>query len=131
MLNFNLNMKEINTVLKGGSFIQTIDLKNRINFDKKSIPTEIIENTVKLNEKFEIELNISINCDNHWIKIFNDNYLKMIKLERITGPKIGSFLDKERIVFKTLKTGITKLIFVENSNLGPYKEIVYHIDIIN
>ncbi len=55
----------------------------------------------------------------------------MIKLERITGPKIGSFLDKERIVFKTLKTGITKLIFVENSNLGPYKEIVYYIDIIN
>lgn len=130
MLHFNLNMKEINTVLRGKIY-SSYRLKNRINFDKKSIPTEIIENTVKLNEKFEIELNISINCGNHWIKIFNDNYLKMIKLERITGPKIGSFLDKERIVFKTLKTGITKLIFVENSNLGPYKEIVYHINIIN
>ncbi|WP_169740886.1 hypothetical protein [Methanobacterium arcticum] len=55
----------------------------------------------------------------------------MIKLERITGPKIGYFLDKERIIFKTLKTGNTKLILVENSNLGPYKEIVYCIDIIN
>jgi hypothetical protein len=55
----------------------------------------------------------------------------MTKLERITGPKIGSFLDKERIIFKTLKTGKTKLIFVENSSLGPYKEIVYNIDIIN
>jgi hypothetical protein len=108
-----------------------MELKDRINFDKSNIPTEIIENTVKLNDKFEIELNISLNCDNHWIKIFNDNYLKMVKLERIIGPKIGSFLDKERIVIKALKNGKTKLILVENSNLGPCKEIIYNIDIIN
>jgi hypothetical protein len=124
-------MRRINTICNGGSFIQSIELKNRINFDKRDIPIEIIENTVKLNDKFEIELKISINCDNHWIKIFNDDYLKMIKLERIRNPKIGSFLDKEYIVFKALKTGKTKLILVENSSLGPYKEIVYHIDIIN
>ena len=86
---------------------------------------------MKLNENFEIELNVSINCGNHWIKIFNDNYLRMVKLEKITGPKIDSYLDKERIVFKALKTGKTKLIFVENSSLGPYKELVYHIDIID
>ena len=55
----------------------------------------------------------------------------MVKLERIIGPKIGSFLDKERIVIKALKTGKTKLILVENSNLGPCKEIIYNIDIIN
>ena len=41
-----------------------MELKDRINFDKSSVPTKIIENTVKLNDKFEIELNISINCDN-------------------------------------------------------------------
>ena len=55
----------------------------------------------------------------------------MVKLERITGPKIGSFLDKEYITFKTLKTGNTKLYFVEDSSLGPYKKIIYNIDIIN
>ena len=53
----------------------------------------------------------------------------MIKLERITGLKIGSFLDKEYIVFKALKTGKTKLILVENSSLGPCKEIVYNTHI--
>jgi hypothetical protein len=84
---------------------------------------------VKLNDKFEIELKISINCGNHWIKIFDDDYLKMIKLERITGPKIGSFLDKEYIVFKALKTGKTKLILVENSSLGLCEEIVYNTHI--
>ncbi|MGB9978141.1 hypothetical protein [Methanobacterium sp.] len=52
-------------------------------------------------------------------------------MERITGPKIGSFLDKEYMVFKAIKTGKSKLILVENSNLGPCKEIVYNINIIN
>ncbi len=118
-------------MLDGGIFIQSLEFENRINLDKRSIPTEIIEYNAKLNEKFEIELLCSLNCDNHWIKIFNGDYLKICSLKRVNGPKTSSFLDKEIIIFKPIKTGKIRLLLVENSLLGPCKEIVYNINIIN
>ena len=116
-------------MLRGGLFIQSLELKDRINPDKRSIPTEIIEYTVKLYEKFEIELSCSLNCDSHWIKIFNEDYLKISSLKRVNGPKTGSFLDKEIIIFKPIKTGKIRLLLIENSLLGPCKEITYNISI--
>ena len=71
-----------------------------------------------------------MNCDNHWIKIFNEDYLKISSLKRISGPKIGSYLDKEIIVFKPIKTGKIRLLFIENSLLGPCKAIKYNINIM-
>lgn len=70
-----------------------------------------------------------MNCDNHWIKIFNGNYLKINKLKRVNGPKTGSFLDKELIIFKPIKTGRVRLLLIENSFLGPCREIMYNINI--
>ena len=118
-------------MLVGGLFIQSLELKNRINHNKRVIPTEIIEYKAKLNEKFEIELHCSLNCDNHWIKIFNEDYLKINCIKRFSGPKIGSFLDKEIIVFKPVKKGKMRLLLIENSILGPFKEIIYNIDIMD
>lgn len=118
-------------MLRGGLVIQFLELENRIDPDKRSIPTEIIEYTAKLYKKFEIELYCSLNCDNHWIKIFNEDYLKISSLKRVNGPKTGSFLDKEIIAFRPVKTGKIRLLLIENSFLGPCKEIIYNINIIN
>jgi len=57
--------------------------------------------------------------------------LKINNLQRISGPKIGSFLDKEIIIFKPIKTGKIRLLLIENGRLGPCKEIIYNIHIIN
>ncbi|HML04848.1 MAG TPA: hypothetical protein VK426_03640 [Methanobacterium sp.] len=53
----------------------------------------------------------------------------MANLQRLNGPQIGSFLDKEVIKFKTMKEGEIKLSFVEIRNSKPHRVLRYHLKI--
>ncbi|WP_414469057.1 hypothetical protein [Methanobacterium sp. ACI-7] len=102
-------------------------MEQSINY--KEIPVEEIYRSVNLNENFKIKLDISLNCNGQWIKIFDPDYLKITGLRRVNGPQIDSYLDKEIIEFKPLKKGEIKLKLLEINYLGPYREIIYNIKI--
>lgn len=72
-----------------------------------------------------------MNCSDYWMKIFDQTYLKVTKLKRVNGPETGSFLDKGIIEFKSLKKGELNISFVEMNHLGPYKELIYNIKIVD
>ncbi|MGZ7108052.1 MAG: hypothetical protein ACXVHW_03695 [Methanobacterium sp.] len=96
-----------------------------------SLPFDSFSKIVKLNEKFKIKLDISLSCSDYWMKIFDQSLLKLTNLKRVNGPETGTFLDKGIIEFKPIKKGELNLSFVEMNHLGPYKELIYNIKIID
>lgn len=96
-----------------------------------NLPIKCNSKIVKLYKNFIIELDMSLNCIDYWIKSLDQNYLKIINYKRLNGPQIGSFLDKSLIELKPIKKGEIEISLVEVNCKGPYRELNYNIKIID
>ena len=107
--------------------IQDWGINNNYNDE---IPLDYHSKVVKIYEKSKIKIDISLNCSNYWMQIFDQTFLKITDIKKVNGPQNGSFLDKGIIEFVPIKKGELNLSIIEINHLGPYKKIIYNIKII-